>query len=172
MRLPPMVSFVGPSGTGKTTLIERVIVELTHRGFRIGVLKHDAHRLELDKPGKDTWRFRQAGAWRAVIVGDEQMAIFSAVDGELSLGGVAAETLLDADLVITEGFRQARLPTIRVFRAARPVGDWQALTEPIAWVSDVPHQVDVPVIPLDQPSLVADFLAERFLGAAGHHRRA
>ena len=46
MRLPPMVSFVGPSGTGKTTLIERVIVELTHRGFRIAVLKHDAHRLD------------------------------------------------------------------------------------------------------------------------------
>ena len=167
-----MVSFVGPSGTGKTTLIELVISNLTARGFRIGVLKHDAHRLELDKPGKDTWRFRQAGAWRAVIVGDEQMACFSAVDGELSLGGVVADSLLDADLVITEGFRRARLPTIRVFRAAREDPHWQAAAEPIAWVSDVPQQVDAPVLPLGKPTLVADFLVDRFLGLAGTHRRA
>ena len=79
--LPPILSFVAPSGTGKTTLLENVIKDLAARGLRVAVLKHDAHRLELDKQGKDTWRFRQAGAWRTVIAGEAQMAAFSAVDG-------------------------------------------------------------------------------------------
>ena len=111
-----MVTVAAPSGTGKTTLLEGVIAALVGRGYRVAVLKHDAHRLKLDTPGKDSWRFRQAGAWRVVVAGRAQLGLFSAVDGPVSLAGLA-DTLLDgADIVLTEGFRQAGLPTILVRR--------------------------------------------------------
>ena len=86
--LPPLISFVAPSGTGKTTLLEGVIGALRARDLRVAVFKHDAHRMELDKKGKDTWRLRKAGAWRVAIAGEAQLAVFSELDGEVSVGGV------------------------------------------------------------------------------------
>lgn len=171
-RIQPIVAFAAPSGTGKTTLIEGVLRALTARGYRVGVVKHDAHRLELDKPGKDTWRFRRAGAHRAVIAGDTQLAVFSAVDGELSIGGVVDRCLPDVDLVIAEGFRRSGLPTLRVQRVAHKPGHrWTEPTHVIAWVSDARPEVDVPVLPLDQPSVVADFIEDRYLGGGNEPRR-
>ncbi|MBW1878259.1 MAG: molybdopterin-guanine dinucleotide biosynthesis protein B [Deltaproteobacteria bacterium] len=172
-RLPPIVSFAAPTGTGKTTLLEGVIEVLTGRGHRVSVLKHDAHRLELDREGKDTWRFRKAGAWRAVIVGDLQLAVFSAVDGEASLAGLVDAHLADADIVLTEGFRKAGLPTVRVHREARGEDPhWERPENVIAWVSDVPLEVEAPILPLDRPEAVADFLEARFLAPGAHPRRA
>ncbi len=168
-RLPPVVSFIAPSGTGKTTLIEGVVRALRARGLRVGVLKHDAHRLELDKPGKDTWRFRKAGAWRSVIASAEQLAVFADLDGELSLAGIVDELLDGADIVLTEGFRRAGLPAIRVVRAARPADpDWGASNPILAWASDAPVPgAEAPVLPLDDPEAVADFLVKRFLPPEG-----
>ena len=161
---PPIVAFVAPSGTGKTTLLEGVIRALVARGRRVAVLKHDAHRLELDRPGKDTWRFRRAGAWRALIAGDEQVALFGAVDGGLSLGGLVGDWLGEADLVLTEGFRRMVLPGIRVHRAEGPQDPtWEAPGNLIAWASDVPVDTPLPLLPLNEPERVADFLEDRFL---------
>ena len=70
-----IVSFVGRSGTGKTTLIERLIPELSARGLRVAVIKHDAHRFDIDKEGKDSWRFTKAGAVVSSIVSDEKSAM-------------------------------------------------------------------------------------------------
>jgi len=170
--LPPVLSFVAPSGTGKTTLLERVISNLASRGVRVAVLKHDAHRLELDKKGKDTWRFRQAGAWRAVIAGEEQMAAFSAVDGALTVAGVIDSWLAEADIVLTEGFRRSSIPMIRVHRAAAVDPSWRPPAEPIAWVSDVPVDTEVPVLPLNDPSAVSDFVIERFMDDDARAREA
>jgi len=168
-----MVSFAAPTGTGKTTLLEGVIAALTRRGHRVAVLKHDAHRLELDREGKDTWRFRKAGAWRAVIAGERQLAVFSAVDGEATLAGLIDAHLAEADMVLTEGFRRAGLPTIRVFRKARGEDpEWARPGNVIAWASDVPLEVGVPVLPLDQPEAVAAFLEARFLAEDSRARDA
>jgi molybdopterin-guanine dinucleotide biosynthesis protein B/molybdopterin-guanine dinucleotide biosynthesis protein len=153
--------------------LEGVIGALTRRGHRVSVLKHDAHRLQWDREGKDTWRFRRAGAWRAVIAGDRQLAVFSAVDGETSLAGLVDAHLSDADIVLTEGFRRAGLPTIRVHREARGTDpDWERPSNVIAWVSDVALEVEVPVLPLDRPKAVADFLEARFLARGVRPRQA
>ncbi len=170
--LPPVLSFVAPSGTGKTTLLERVIAQLTRRGLRVAVLKHDAHRLELDKKGKDTWRFRQAGAWRAVIAGQEQMAAFSSVDGELTVAGLVDGWLSGADIVLTEGFRRSSVPMIRVHRQATADPTWEPPASPIAWVSDVAITTDVPVLSLDDPTAVADFVIAKFLHSSARARQA
>jgi len=163
--LPPLISFVAPSGTGKTTLLEGVIGALRARDLRVAVFKHDAHRMELDKKGKDTWRLRKAGAWRVAIAGEAQLAVFSELDGEVSVGGVAAAWLADSDLVLTEGFRHSGLPQVRVHRAAHHDPTWVGPDVPAAWVTDTPGSgpEGVPELPLDAPEAVAQHLVDTWL---------
>ena len=113
--LPPMVSFVAPSGTGKTTLVTEVIGELTASGLRVAAVKHDAHRIELDTEGKDSWRMRQAGA-ETLLVGSNQLAWMSDDASSPPLADLVSLFFADADVVIVEGYRSAGLPTVRVQR--------------------------------------------------------
>ena len=92
-QLPPIVSFVARSGTGKTTFLCKLIPALRARGVRMMVVKHDVHGFEVDKPGKDTWRLRQAGAQRVVIANAEQIAVMGRSDGEQPLLSLVAEQL-------------------------------------------------------------------------------
>lgn len=113
---PPMVSFVAPSGTGKTALVESVIARLTDLGYRIAAVKHDAHRIELDTEGKDSWRLRKAGAADTLLVGRNQIAWMGAVDAGPPLHSLVELFCGSADLIVVEGFRSAGLDTIRVQR--------------------------------------------------------
>ena len=81
----PVVTFVGSSGTGKTTYLARLIPELKGRGLRLAVLKHDVHHFEMDHPGKDTYRFTAAGADVVTIANREKFALLQRTDRELSL---------------------------------------------------------------------------------------
>lgn len=163
-----MITFAAPSGTGKTTLLEGVIAALCRRGYRVGALKHDAHHLKLDTPGKDSWRLRQAGAWRVVVAGEELVGMFSTVSGGMTLGGLAAQHFTGADLLLTEGFRRAGLPTIRVHRAACRFDPlWEEPQNVVAVVTDAPESTSpLPQLPLDDPSAVADFVEARWLQPA------
>ena len=76
-RQVPIVSFVAPSGTGKTTYLEKLLPALAARGLRVLVIKHDVHGFEVDRPGKDTWRLRRAGAHGVLIANREQMALMA-----------------------------------------------------------------------------------------------
>lgn len=110
-----MISFVAPSGTGKTTLVEGVIAALTDRGVRVAGVKHDAHRIELDTKGKDSWRMRQAGA-DTLLVGENQLAWMSDRGHSPPLESLVSLFFGDADVIIVEGYRSAGLPTILVER--------------------------------------------------------
>ena len=123
--LPPLVSFVGPSGTGKTSLLEGVIAELTARGHRVAAVKHDAHRIELDSEGKDSWRFRQAGAAHTLLMGADQVAWFGAERPAPGIEAMVAAFAADSDLVLVEGFRSAGLPTIVVARSEHRDDRWE-----------------------------------------------
>lgn len=114
--LPPMVSFVAPSGTGKTTLITGVIADLAARGIAVAAVKHDAHRIELDTEGKDSWRMRQAGA-DTLLVGKNQLAWMSDDGTSPPLEDLVRLFFGDADLIIVEGYRSAGLPTVLVERS-------------------------------------------------------
>lgn len=158
--LPPIVCFVAPSGTGKSTAIVRLLPVLAARGLRVGVIKHDAHRVSFDAPGKDTWRFRQAGAYRAVIAGDHEVALFAAPGPGPATPAALAEAFLgDADLVLAEGYRTSGLPCVRVYRRDGPrIDAWTPPPEVIAWFADEPIPGGVPVVPLDDAEAQADFL--------------
>ena len=129
-QLPPMISFVAPSGTGKTTLVEQVISQLIARGLRVAGVKHDAHRIELDTEGKDSWRMRKAGA-DTLLVGENQLAWMSDETQSPPLGALVELFFADADVVIVEGYRSAGLPTVLVERAEVSDPTWHRPTSEI-----------------------------------------
>lgn len=165
-QLPPIVSFVARSGTGKTTFLCKLIPALRARGVRLMVVKHDVHGFEVDKPGKDTWRLRQAGAHRVVIANSEQIAIMGRADGEQPLLSLVARHGADVDLVLTEGYRRSGMPKVLIARTGAPQAfdpGPEEIAEAIAVVADAPVSLDLPLLPLDDPVPCADWLIERFL---------
>ncbi len=136
-----MVSFAGPSGTGKTTLLEGVIGELTRRGHRIAAVKHDAHRIELDTEGKDSWRLRQAGADATLLMGRDQIAWFGREEAGPDLTQVVGLFAGHVDLVVVEGFRSAGLPTVVVARPDHGDGRWEPPDPALVLLTAHPDQV-------------------------------
>lgn len=112
---PVMVAFAAPSGTGKTTFITKLSRALIDCGYAVAAVKHDAHRIELDTEGKDSWRLRRSGA-DTILIGERQGAWFRETptpDG----GAEDRRTLIEAltrhhDVVLVEGYRDLQLPTI------------------------------------------------------------
>ncbi len=164
---PPVVTFVASSGTGKTTLIEQVIAELTARGWTVGALKHDAHRFEIDHPGKDTWRMTAAGAAVTAISSASKSALMWRHDLEPTLDELLANFAGKVDILITEGFKRSPLPKIEVHRAElnRPLLCRGSSHDPtlIAVASNSSLSLDVPSLPLNKPDAIADFIEQRFL---------
>lgn len=163
----PVVTFVAHSGTGKTTLLEKVVKELTSRGWTIGALKHDAHRFDIDKPGKDSWRMTQAGAAITAISSNEKTAIMPQHDLPPTLSQILLPFQGHVDLVLTEGFKQSSLPKIEVHRKelGRQMICRGERHDPtlIALAGDVEAKLDVPIFPLDDPVPISDFIEKEFL---------
>ena len=151
-----MVSFAGPSGTGKTTLLEGVIAELRRRGHRVGAVKHDAHRVELDTEGKDSWRLRQAGADVTLLIARDQLAWFGTDRPPPDLAAVVGLLAGDADIVVVEGYRSAGLPTVVVERPDHVDGRWERPEPSLVVMVAHPEQV----------TEVADRLERGFLDRA------
>ncbi|MDF1536970.1 MAG: molybdopterin-guanine dinucleotide biosynthesis protein B [bacterium] len=164
----PVVAFIAArSGTGKTTLMESVLKELTARGYRVGTVKHSAHRVRIDKEGSDSWRFSRAGAVNSVVVGDNKMAVMRPAP-ENAAGQAIRDAARNADIVLVEGFKEIDLPKIEVYRkdhstellAGRGAAESFGIIA-VATDGDL-HVDDVPVLPLNEPRVVCDFIVERF----------
>ncbi|NTV90084.1 MAG: molybdopterin-guanine dinucleotide biosynthesis protein B [Clostridiales bacterium] len=112
----PVISFVAmSSGSGKTTLLEKVIPILKAKGLRLAIIKHDAHSFEMDRPGKDTWRFANAGADIVAISSAEKFALIERLETEHSLDDIISK-ISNVDLIITEGFKRENKPKVLVVR--------------------------------------------------------
>ena len=167
-----VVGFCGYSGSGKTTLVEKLIPALKMRGLRVSVVKHAHHRFDIDHPGKDSFRHREAGALEVVVASPQRLALLREFEQpcELTVHQLIAELNPGVDWVLVEGFREADLRKIEVWRAATgkpalyPNDDFVvaiATDSP----SELPTPTDLPVLDLNNPRAVVDWLlaqGERF----------
>lgn len=115
-----VVCFAGYSGSGKTTLMERLLPVLNARGLRASVIKHAHHGLEVDRPGKDTWRHREAGAYEVLAASPERMVLQRTFEqpGERSVHELIPALHPGVDWVLVEGFRDSNLLKVEVWRPA------------------------------------------------------
>jgi len=161
------VSFVAKSGTGKTTLLEKVIAELKNRGYRVGAIKHDTHRFDIDHPGKDSHRLTAAGADTMLISSPEKLALVKKHQSPPSLDDLIERYFSDVDIVLTEGYKRGNLPKIELHRRERSKtlmcrGDeYDPML--LAVASDETLKLDVPVLDLNDSTAIADFVEQTFL---------
>ncbi len=155
-----LVSFVAAAaGSGKTTLIEKIVVVLKARGVRVAVVKHAASGFTIDMPGKDSARFAQAGADSVVLAGPGRIALLRNVAREPALDELAA-LAGEVDIVLCEGFKGAKRSRIEVFRSGvsgeRPL----CMDDDgyLALVSDRSFVVDIPCFNLNDAVGVAGFI--------------
>lgn len=161
--MPPIVSVVGKSNVGKTTLLEKLVAELKRRGRRVATVKHDVHGFDLDKPGKDSWRHAQAGADAVVISSPDKLALIKKTDHDSSLDEIARLVGDDYDIIITEGFKSRAAPKIEVHRKEVARELLSSSDELIAVATDEPLDIAVYQTPLDDASKLADLLEETFM---------
>lgn len=114
----PVIGFVAYSGTGKTTLIEQLITCFTEQGINISVIKHTHHHFDIDQPGKDSYRHRKAGANEVLLVSDQRWVLMHELkqSSEPTIEEQLSK-LSPCDLVIVEGFKNANIPKIELWRA-------------------------------------------------------
>lgn len=157
----PVVSVVGKSDVGKTTLLEKLLRESKRRGWRVATVKHDVHGFDMDKPGKDTWRHAQAGADMVVISSPNKIAILESVDEDKSLDEVLSR-VRGIDLIFTEGYRRANKAKIEIFRSEVYKDLLCEPEELMAVASDVQLNNGVPCFGLDDAKGLCDLIAEKF----------
>lgn len=162
-----VVGFAGYSGSGKTTLVERLIPALKLRGLRVSVVKHAHHDFDIDHPGKDTFRHREAGAFEVVVASTKRLALMREFEqpAQLNVHHLLAELWGGVDWVLVEGFKGSNLLKVEVWRAqagqpARyPDDDFI-----VAIATDSPGRLPLetlrPVLPLNDPDAVAQWLVD------------
>ncbi|GKR39309.1 hypothetical protein KAM472_10050 [Aeromonas caviae] len=167
----PLLGFVAWSGTGKTTLLERLIPHLVARGLRLGVLKHTHHAFDMDQPGKDSHRLRQAGATQVMAASDRRHALIRETpEGEPPFEALLARFDTSAlDLLLVEGFKHRRFPKVELYRAAigRPLL-FPDDPDIVALVSDAPQATTLPRFPFEDLEAIADFICARLPPSAEH----
>lgn len=159
----PVISLVGKSNSGKTTYLEKLLRELKSRGWRVGTIKHHhTPDIEVDKPGKDTWRHAQAGADVVAIACPNKVAVIEQLQEELTLDQVVAK-ITGVDIIITEGYKGADKPKIEVFRQGVHQGLVSKTEDLIAIVSDMEFDIGVPCFNLEETVAVANIIETKFL---------
>ncbi len=160
----PIVSIVGKSNSGKTTLLEKIISELVARGYRVATIKHNKHGFNIDHEGKDSYRHKKAGAHTTVVSSPHQLALVSDVDHDYSFEEIRDKFITDADIILTEGFKVNDYPKIEVYRSELKRELISAKENNlIAVASDIELDVDVPCMNINDPKIIADFIEINFL---------
>lgn len=160
--MPPVISIVGKSESGKTTLIEKIIPELKKRGYKIGTIKHAYHGFDIDQKGKDSWRHKKAGADMTLVASPGKIALIKDENSE-SLAHLE-KYFDDMDLVIVEGYKKESRPKIEVFRSTRhrqPL--CQGDDNLIAFVTDTDLDLKAPRFGLEDIEKLADLIEKKYL---------
>jgi molybdopterin-guanine dinucleotide biosynthesis adapter protein len=156
-----VLGLAGWSGSGKTTLLTRLIPALTARGLSVSTIKHAHHAFDIDTPGKDSWRHREAGAAEVLVSSAQRWALMHELRGarEATLDELLAK-LAPVDLVLVEGFKREPHAKIEVWRRANgkpPLHPDDPTIVAVASDAPVPG-LALPLLPLDDPERIADFI--------------
>jgi molybdopterin-guanine dinucleotide biosynthesis adapter protein len=165
-----LIGLAGWSGSGKTTLVERLIPVLTGRGLTVSTIKHAHHEFDIDRPGKDSWVHRQAGATEVLVASANRFALIHELRGapEPTLNELVAK-LSPADVVLVEGFRHGAHPKIEIFRPELGKPPLH-LDDPMIVAVASPKPIaglPKPYLPLDNPQAIADFILASVPQAVG-----
>jgi molybdopterin-guanine dinucleotide biosynthesis protein B len=160
--MPPIVSIVSKSKTGKTTLIEKLVRELKSRGYRVATIKHAPEGTTFDEPNKDSWRHLQAGSEATAISSKDKMVLIKPLTSDTALDEIARLLGEDYDIILAEGFKQGDAPKIEVHRKAAgpPLKDIKKL---IAIATDEPLETKTRQFSLGDVKGLADLLEEGFI---------
>lgn len=162
-----VAGFAGYSGSGKTTLVERLIPALKLMGLRVSVAKHAHHDFDIDQPGKDTHRHRQAGAFEVIVASDRRLALIREFEqpARMNVHHLLAELYEGVDWVLVEGFKSSDLPKIEVWRAS--AGNPARYPDDefvVAIATDSPQALPMPtlrpVLDLNDGDAIAHWLAD------------
>lgn len=164
MKKTPLIAVVaGSSGTGKTTLLERLIEELAKKGWRVGAIKNSPTEIQLDYPGKDSWKFEQAGAHAIAILSPGKRAIIQHTVGRSEPNEVVG-MLQDVDIILMEGNKSSRGPKIEVVRSEKGDKIVSSGEDLIAVVTDIPDlQTDAPVFSFEKTSELTSLIEQKYL---------
>lgn len=158
----PLLAIVGWSGTGKTTLLQQVIPILLSKGIRAGLIKHTHHEMDVDTPGKDSYLLRKAGASQVMVASSERWALMCETPEKQSIDLPYLLSRMDRsvlEIVLVEGFKEESVPKIVLWRAGIKDGIEELLDEQvIAVASDQKLALNVPVLDINRPDSVADFI--------------
>jgi molybdopterin-guanine dinucleotide biosynthesis protein B len=167
----PVLGFAAFSGSGKTTLLRALVTILTQRGYRVGVVKHAHHSFDIDKPGKDSYELRKAGAVQTLVGSRNRWALVTETDGATEpqlcelLAHMDPTTL---DFVLVEGFKSEPIPKIEVYRPALGYPLLHPRDDSIVAIAtdgDLPAGTTLPLLDLNRPEDVAEFVVRFLLGA-------
>jgi molybdopterin-guanine dinucleotide biosynthesis protein B len=160
--MPPIVSVIGNSKSGKTTLIEKLVQELKLRGYRVATIKHIPQGVSFDEPGRDSWRHIQAGSEATAVSSPDKIVMIKPVAQDASLDEVAYLLGEDYDIILAEGFKQGNAPKIETHRkdAGPPLRDIKKL---IGIVTDEPLETKARQFSFDDVNALVDLLEKGFI---------
>lgn len=160
--MPPVVSIVGRSETGKTTLIVKLIRELKSRGYRVATIKHTPQDVALDQPDKDSWRHIEAGSEATVISAPDRMALIKPVTPAITVDQIVRSLGEDYDIILAEGFKESNVPKIEVHR--KEIGPLlTSIKKRIAIVTDEPLTTKTRQFSTDDIKSLANLLEDGFI---------
>lgn len=159
--MPSVISFIGRSGVGKTTLIENIIPELKAKGYRVAVIKHTPHGFDMDTKGKDSWRFSQSGADIIAVSSKDKLCIMQQPPEETPLEQIISMLETQIDLILVEGYKHSQFPKIEVVRSPISSNILNGLQNIEAVVSDQQLPLDIPQFRFQENRSIANFIIKR-----------
>jgi molybdopterin-guanine dinucleotide biosynthesis protein B len=161
----PLLGIAAWSGTGKTTLLKKLIPELCARGIRPGLIKHTHHDMDVDKPGKDSYELRKVGAAQTLVASQQRWALMTETPEQPDLDLAYLVSRMDAstlDLVLVEGFKHEPVAKILLFREGCGHAPEELVMDEyvIAVASDVPLTMDIPLLDINDIQQIANFVTQ------------
>ncbi len=164
---PKIVSFIAKSGTGKTTLIEKIIKILAGRGYKVSSIKHTDHDFAVDFPGKDSWRHKNAGAFSTMLLSEKKMAFFSDIETPRGIKDTVLKFFSGSDVVIIEGFKNLSIPKIELFRKeVNPCMKLKYINDPnliLVCGDGFIKDLKIPQIDINDAKKIADFIEKKVI---------